>query len=474
MSTQSPVTGDRARDRALRQFAEHLTGVLIGPQDPGYDDARRLWNGMVDVRPRAVARAGAVADVDPCLAAARRTGLPLAVRGGGHSIAGHSTVADGLVLDLGGLTGVAVDPVARLVTAQPGATLAHVDRATAPHGLAVPLGVVGGTGVAGLTLGGGIGWLTRTHGLTLDNLVSAEVVTAAGEHLHVDRTEHPDLFWGLRGGGGNFGVVTSFALRAHPLASPVLAGGLVYRRPKWERALAAFEAWTRELPDEMNTIVSFVVLPPEYGLGHEVLMTVGLAWASPQHGRGLELVERLRAAAPPDLETVGPVPWTSWQTAKDPVFPVGSRGYWKNVAFSRLDEEVVAALVAVASEITWVGSGINLHCLRGAFGRVPEDATAWPSRAARFWLNVFGFWRDPAFDVRLTAYARRVHAALGPFAEQGQYVNFLGAEQGGDPGAAAREAYGRAKHERLVELKNRYDPDNVFRGNHNVVPTSSR
>jgi FAD/FMN-containing dehydrogenase len=474
MSTHPPVTGDRATDRVLRDLAGHLTGALIGPQDPGYDDARRVWNGMVDVRPRALVRAGSVADADLVLATARRAGLPLAVRGGGHNIAGHSTVADGLVLDLGGLRGVVVDPAARLVTAQPGATLAHVDRATAPHGLAVPLGVVGGTGVAGLTLGGGIGWLTRTHGLTIDNLVSAEVVTAAGEHLHVDEAEHPELLWGLRGGGGNFGVVTSFRYRAHPLASPVLVGGLVYRRPRWEHALAAFEAWTRELPDEMNTIVSFVVLPPEYGLGPEVLMTVGVAWASPQHGAGLELVDRLRAAAPPDLETVGLVPWTVWQTAKDPVFPTGSRGYWKNVAFSRLDEEVVSALVAVASEITWVGSGINLHYLRGAFGRVPEDATAWPSRAARFWVNIFGFWRDPADDVRLTAYARTVHAALKPFAEQGQYVNFLGAETGGDPVAAARQAYGRDKHERLVELKNRFDPENMFRGNHNIVPTASR
>ncbi|MFF0903118.1 UNVERIFIED_CONTAM: FAD-binding oxidoreductase [Kocuria sp. CPCC 205316] len=474
MSTHRPVTAERATDRALRDLAGHLTGVLIGPQDPDYDDARRVWNGMVDVRPRALARAGSVADVDLVLATARRTGLPLAVRGGGHNIAGHSTVADGLVLDLGGLTGVVVDPAARLVTAQPGATLAHVDRATAPHGLAVPLGVVGGTGVAGLTLGGGIGWLTRTHGLTVDNLVSAEVVTAAGEHLHVDGTEQPELFWGLRGGGGNFGVVTSFRYRAHPLASPVLVGGLVYRRPRWEHALAAFEVWARELPDEMNTIVSFVVLPPEYGLGPEVLMTVGFAWASPRHGAGLELVDRLRAAAPPDLETVGPVPWTVWQTAKDPVFPTGSRGYWKNVAFSRLDEVVVSALVAAASEITWVGSGINLHCLRGAFGRVPEDATAWPSRSARFWLNIFGFWRDPADDARLTAYARTVHAALEPFAEPGQYVNFLGAETGVDPVVAARQAYGRAKHERLVELKNRFDPENMFRGNHNIVPTASR
>ena len=474
MSTHRPVTADRATDRALRDLAGHLTGALIGPHDPDYHDARRVWNGMVDVRPRALARAGAVSDVDLVLATARRTGLPLAVRGGGHNIAGHSTVADGLVLDLGGLTGVVVDPAARLVTAQPGATLAHMDRATAPHGLAVPLGVVGGTGVAGLTLGGGIGWLTRTHGLTIDNLVSAEVVTAAGEHLHVDGTEHPELFWGLRGGGGNFGVVTSFRYRAHPLASPVLVGGLVYRRPRWEHALAAFEVWARELPDEMNTIVSFVVLPPEYGLGPEVLMTVGFAWASPRHGAGLELVDRLRAAAPPDLETVGPVPWTVWQTAKDPVFPTGSRGYWKNVAFSRLDEEVVSALVAAASEITWVGSGINLHCLRGAFGRVPEDATAWPSRSARFWLNIFGFWRDPADDARLTAYARSVHAALEPFAEPGQYVNFLGAETGGDPVVAARRAYGRAKHERLVELKNRFDPENMFRGNHNIVPTASR
>jgi len=470
MSTTDQQHPGSAIDHVLHELRDRLTGTLLEPGDPGYDEARRVWNGMIDRHPRAVVRAGSVADIAPVLETARRTGLPLAVRGGGHNIAGHGTVEGGLVLDLGGLRDVVVDPANQLVSVAPGALLADLDRATARHELAVPVGVVSMTGVAGLTLGGGVGWLTRSNGLTIDNLDSADVVTAAGEHLHTSEEENEDLFWGLRGGGGNFGVVSSFTFRARRLPGPVLTGNLFYRRPHWKQALTAFERWTRGLPDEMNPIVTVMVLPPDFGMGDEPWLLVGFAWVSQDHPAGMDLVDRLRAEAPPDAEEIGATPWPAWQSAMDTVFPKGSRGYWKNVSFSRLDEEVVDALVGVAAEITWPGTGIDIHHLEGAFGRVPEEATAFPNRSARFWLNVYGFWQDPAEDERLTAFARTVHARMQPFAEHGEYVNFLGAEHGLDPAETARRSYGRAKHQRLVDLKSRYDPENLFRLNHNVLP----
>lgn len=445
---------------------------LVEPDHPGYDDARRVWNGMIDVHPRAVARVGSPQDVDLVVATARATGLPLAVRGGGHNVAGHGTVEGGIVLDLSQLRDVTVDAEQQLVTVAAGATLGDVDAATTPHHLAVPVGVVSGTGVAGLTLGGGVGWLTHSDGLTIDHLVAAELVTADGEHLHVDEESHPDLLWGLRGGGGNFGVVTSFTYRARPLRSPVYAGNLLYGRPSWRPALLALDAWTARLPDEMNVIVTFLVPPPELDMGDEVVMIVGFAWASDDHDRGRAEVERLTREVPPDDAETGPVPWPQWQSAMDVAFPRGSRGYWKNLSFPAMDEEVVDVLLRYAEQLTWVGTGIDVHHLEGAFGQVPEEATAFPNRSARFWLNVYGFWQDPAQDARLTRFARDLHAALLPFAEQGEYVNFLGAETGAsqNPNELALSSYGEQKLDRLVALKRRCDPDNIFHGNHNIVP----
>ncbi|MEA2620348.1 MAG: hypothetical protein QOC97_1121, partial [Chloroflexota bacterium] len=236
-------------------------GRVITRDDPQYDDARMVWNGMIDRRPLAIIRAADVDDMRAAIRLASERGLPLAIRGGGHNVAGNSTVDDGIVLDLGGLTAIEVDPDARTVQAQPGATLGDLDRATEPFGLAVPVGVVSMTGIAGLTLGGGFGWLVRSHGLTVDNLIAADVMTADGEVVHASETENPDLLWGLKGGGGNFGVVTSFTFHAHPLASPIFGGNFIYERPRWGDALRAFRDWTVELDDRMTSIVTFLVPP---------------------------------------------------------------------------------------------------------------------------------------------------------------------------------------------------------------------
>ncbi len=457
---------------ALTQLHGQLSGTMITPDDPLYDQARAVWNGMINLRPRAVVRADAVSDVDAVLRTARETGIPLAVRGGGHSIAGHSTIADGVVLDLGPLNRVTVDVHTRLVTVEPGATLADVDRETARHGLVIPFGVVSQTGVAGLTLGGGVGWLTRTAGLSLDNLTAVDLVTATGEHLHASEDENPELFWGIRGCGGNFGVVTSFTFRATPLPQGLVGANLFYRPENWRRALLAFERWSRDLPDEMNPIISILVLPPGLEMGSDPWLIVGCTWFGEDERAGMSLLDDLRGAVPPDEEEVGPVNWLTWQSAMDEVFPKGSRGYWKNLSFSRLDEEVADVLVDVASDITWFGTGIDIHLMGGAFARVPEDSTAFPNRSARFWLNIYGFWPDAAEDERLTAFARSAHAEMQPFADHGEYVNFLGAETGGGSAAATRRAYGEEKYRRLVALKNRYDPHNLFRLNHNIMPTT--
>lgn len=455
----------------LELLRGRLAGTLIEPGDPDFDAARAVWNGMIDRRPRAIIRAAALSDVDAVLQTARETSLPLAVRGGGHNIAGHGTVTDGIVLDLGELNEVHVDIANGLATVGPGATLADVDLATSKYGLVIPLGVISQTGVAGLTLGGGVGWLTRTAGLSLDQLVAVDVITASGEHLTASELENAELFWGIRGCGGNFGVVTSFTFRTLPVPTGLLGANFYYRPEKWRAALSAFEHWSRELPDEINPIISILVLPSEFEMGDDPWLIIGCNCFGADESFGKQHLARLREAVLPDEEELGPVPWREWQSAMDSVFPKGSRGYWKNVSFTRLDEEVLDVILDFASEVTWQGTGIDIHLMGGKFASVPEAATAFPNRSARFWLNVYGFWHDPAEDERLSAFARRAYTAMQPFAEHGEYINFLGAEQEHDPVAVTRRAYGPEKYQRLVALKDHYDPLNLFRLNHNITPT---
>ena len=455
----------------LTRLRDAIGGRVIEPGDDGYDDARRVWNGMIDRRPAAVVRAGGADDVAPVIRAARELGLPLAIRGGGHNVAGQGTVEGGIVLDLGGLTDVSVDPDTRRVRVAAGATLGHLDRATEAHGLAVPAGVVSGTGVAGLTLGGGIGWLTRAYGLTVDNLLEAEVVTATGEAIHASATEHDDLFWALRGGGGNFGVVTSFVFGAVPLGPEVFAGTFIYRRERWADALRGWDAWGADVPDPMTSIATFVVPPPEFELGDDPIMVIAWLWASPDRDEGERVADRLRAVAPPDEAVVQPTRWTAWQSQADGLFPRGVRAYWKNTSFDQLDDATIAVIVDRALEQTWRGTAFDIHHLGGAFGRVPPADTPFPNRSARYWLNIYGFWPEPADDANRIAFVRGFAADMEPLASGGRYVNFLGAEDDrADPRSAALAVFGPEKLERLVAVKRRYDPDNVFRLNHNIRP----
>jgi len=456
----------------LSTLRGEIRGHILEPGDDGYEDARLVWNGMIDRRPLAVVRAASMADVAPTIRAARTLGVPLAVRGGGHNVAGNGTVDGGIVLDLGGLTAVRVDPDAREVRIEAGATLADVDRATEPYGLAVPIGVVSGTGVAGLTLGGGVGWLIRAHGLSVDNLISVELVTADGATVQASATEEPELFWGVRGGGGNFGVVTAFTFRAHPLGPDVFAGTFVYRADRWADALRGWESWTRAgVPDALTSIATFLAPPPVFELGDEPVMLLGWIWADPDRAAGERVVETLRQAAPPSDELVQPVTWTAWQSAADGLFPKGVRAYWKNTSFETLDDATIDVIVRRAAEQTWAGTAFDIHHMEGAFGRVPEDATPFPDRNARYWLNIYGFWSEAAGDAARIAFVRGFAAEMEPHASGGRYVNFLGQEADrGDPVAAAEAVYGPDKLDRLVALKRRFDPDNVFRLNHNIPP----
>lgn len=467
-------------DDVLATLEGSVAGDVVRPGSAAYDEARRVWNWMIDARPLAVVRAAGVADVAPVIRAARDLGIPLAVRGGGHNVAGNGTVTDGLVLDLSGLTDVIVDPATGTATVGPGATLADLDRATQQHGLAVPCGVVSGTGIAGLTLGGGVGWQTRAYGLTADNLLAADVVTADGSLVRASEDGDAELLWGLRGGGGNFGVVTSFMFRAHPLGSEPFTGTFIYRPPQWRDALHAFGAWVADLPDEITAITNTLVVPPEFELGDDPVLLIGFASTSPDRAAGERLIAPLRASAPPDVEVLDTMSWLAWQSQADMLFPKGVRAYWKNTSFDALDDAAIDVIVRRGQEQTWRGTAFDIHHMEGAFGRVPDEATPFPNRAARFWLNIYGFWSDPADDDARIAFVRGFASDMAPHSSGGTYVNFLGREEGAegesgarrpaDARAAALAVYGPDKLARLTALKRRLDPDNVFRLNHNIPP----
>lgn len=315
-----------------------------------------------------------------------------------------------------------------------------------------------------------MGWLTRSYGLTVDNLLGASMVTSAGELVQASATENPELFWGLRGGGGNFGVVTSFMFQAVALAPDMFTGTFIYAADRWDPALRAYAAWTADLPDALTSIITVMVPPANWDLGTEPLLLVGFSWAAPDRADGELLAERLRTAAAPTIELLDPTPWTAWQSAADELFPKGVRAYWKNTSFDRLDDGAIETLVRFGREQTWRGTAFDIHHMGGAFGRVAEEATPFPYRSAGYWLNVYGFWGDQAEDALRTAWIRRFAAAMEPHASGGQYVNFLGQEADRDGKQAAMAIYGPTKFERLVALKRRYDPDNVFRLNHNIPP----
>ncbi len=445
-------------------------GPLVGPGDLDYDEARTVWNAMVDKRPAVVARCTGPADVVAAVNFARENELVTAVRGGGPSAAGKGTCDDGIVIDLSLMKGVRADPATGTVRAQGGVTWGDYDHETQAVGLATPGGVISTTGIAGLTLGGGFGWLTRRFGLSCDNLLSVDLVTAAGESLVCSEDENSELFWALRGGGGNFGVATSFEFRAHRVGPLVLGGLIGWPLAQAPEILAFHREQTRGVPDELGISTAFVTAPPlpfvPESLHFQPAVVVILCWSG-DIDEGREVIQPWLDLAPP-IQMVDAMPYTVMQTIQDDLAPPGRHSYWKSGYLTELTDDAIAAAAGVAATVPSPFSLAEIVLWGGAVARVGADDTAFGQRDGRFLYNAISFWEDPAETERNVAWARSFHEALQPYATEGVYVNFLSEE--GDQRIV--EAYGTDKYERLARIKAQYDPDNLFRLNQNIVPAT--
>jgi FAD/FMN-containing dehydrogenase len=451
-------------------LGERLIGDVIAPHHLEYDESRRVWNGMIDKRPAVIARCSAAADVAEAIRFAREYDLPLSVRGGGHNVAGTALVDDGVVIDLSAMRGVHADPAGRTVHAQGGATWADVDRVTAPLGLATPGGVVSETGVAGLALGGGVSHQRRRDGMTIDNLVSAQLVLADGRRVHASADEHADLYWALRGGGGNFGVVTSFEFRLHELGPEVFGLNVAYPLEDAASVLAGWRDAVEDAPDELSTAGLIWSLPVVDELPAELrgVPYVGVAgmWAG-DPDEGERATRRLRELATPLLDMSARASYPEFQTSLDPFFPAGVRRYWKALYLDGFSD------AAIETTVDWSErrpSGDTLVIVRhcgGAMARVGAEETAFGDRSSEWMLSIDSSWQDPADDERNVAYTRAFWDAAVPFSDGKTYFNFPGLFEEGD--AAVRSSYG-ANHDRLARIKSAYDPENVFRLNQNIRP----
>jgi FAD/FMN-containing dehydrogenase len=463
-------TTTRATATDLEHLRSSISGLVIGPEDEGYDEARSIWNGAIDRRPACIARCAGVADVVAAVRSAHERDLQVAVLAGGHGVGGHALCDGGLVIDLSPMKGIRVDPVARTARAEAGVLWGELDRETQLFGLATVGGIVTHTGIAGLTLGGGIGWLMRKHGATVDNLVSADVVTAEGEIVTASEEENPDLFWAIRGGGGNFGIVTSFEYRLHPVGPIVLAGPIFHPLEDAPEVLRFYREFIAAAPDDLTTIFDLSVPPalpslPEEVHGKPVVM-VGACYAgSPDEGA--EVVRPLKQFGRPIVDLLEPKPYTALQSMFDPVVPHGWHRYWKSVELPPLTDDAIDTLVEHSAALTSPKSYCIVFQLGGALARVGEDETAFSQRDAAHNVNVNAVWTEEDPDAeRHIAWARDFFDAMQPHARGRVYVNFLG-EEGGN---RVRQAYGAGNYERLVELKRAYDPTNFFRFNQNIAP----
>ncbi|WP_254767422.1 FAD-binding oxidoreductase [Salinilacihabitans rarus] len=464
MSVTTTTADDAGRDLEAR-----LHGELIRPGEPGYDEARSVWNGMIDRSPALVVRARGVSDVIAAVDVAREHDLLLAVRGGGHNIAGNAVCDDGLMLDLSPMRSVRVDPERKRARVEPGATLADVDHETQAFGLATPFGINSTTGVAGLTLGGGFGWLTRKYGMTVDNLRSVDVVTADGELRRASEAERSDLFWGVRGGGGNFGVVTSFEFDLHEVGPEVLAGPIVHPGEDAPDVLRHVRDFNEDAPDEASVWVILRKAPPLPFLPedvHGVGVVIVVAFYAGDVAEGEDVLAPIREFGDPIADAVGPNPYAGFQQAFDPLLTEGARNYWKSHNFRELSDDAIDTAVEFAARLPSPLSEIFFGQVGGAMARVPADATAYPHRDAAYVMNVHTRWEDPEMDDRCVAWSREFYDEMARYATGGVYVNFVSEREGEED-----VAYGE-NHERLVELKTRYDPTNLFRVNQNVEPTA--
>jgi hypothetical protein len=463
MQAHAPV----ARD--IERLRTRFRGALLRPGEEGYDETRRVWNGAIDRRPALIARCAGADDVAEAVRFARDRDLLVSIRGGGHAVAGHGVCDGGLMIDLSLMKAVHVDPTARTVRAAGGLLWSELDRATQQFGLATTGGIISHTGIGGLTLGGGLGHLMRKHGLTVDNLLGADIVTAEGERIRADADSEPDLFWAIRGGGGNFGVVTSFEYRLHPIGPLVLGGPMFWRFADAAPVLRAVRELAENAPDELGITMVVRLAPPMPFLAPEHYMkpVIGavLVWAG-DHAAGRKVIEPLRHVAPPVADVVRPVPYLFLQSMLDGGAPHGMHYYWKSHRLHTFDDRVVDLILGRAESLTSPLSQIALWLVGGAVSRVPSDTTAVDGRESGFETNITAAWVPSNPDgERHVAWVRETWDALRPFSG-GVYANFLSDE--GSEGVEA--AYG-ARLARLTALKNRWDPSNFFRMNANIAPS---
>jgi hypothetical protein len=444
-----------------RELGFGLRGQVICPGDHGYDAARAVFNGMINRRPLAVVRPADASDVVRCIEFTRRHNLPLSVRGGGHSVAGHAVRDGAIMLDLSGMKAVQVEPKTRTVQAEPGLTLGEFDRATQPFGLATPLGVVSVTGIAGLTLGGGLGWLNGSYGLACDNLLSADVVTADGQLLRASPQQNTDLFWGIRGGGGNFGVVTSFEYQLHPVDG-VLAGALSYPLSTAPQILRFYDDYVKAAPDELSTAISLALTPTG-----EPTVSIVVCYCGPTD-EGEQLLHPLRTFRSPEDDSIQPRSYTALQSARDQGFPSGRLHYWKSGWLRHLSDSAIETLMQFIPQMPSSASGVGLQQMHGVASRIAPSATAFPHRAEQYDFLILSQWSDATDSDRNIEWTNALFQAMQPHLEKSVYVNNLGDE---GPGRV-KAAYGQ-NYPRLAALKRIFDPDDLFRANQNIDPSQT-
>jgi FAD/FMN-containing dehydrogenase len=452
---------------AVRQLRDQVRGEIITAEDPGYEEARKVHNAMIDRRPRVIVRCAGADDVVAAVNLARENELDLAVRGGSHSVPGFGTADDAVVIDLSGMQAVEVDPETSTARAQGGVTWRVFNDATHVHGLATTGGIISTTGIGGLTLGGGIGYLSRGFGLSCDNLLSVEVVTADGEVLTASERANEDLFWALRGGGGNFGVVTSFEYRLHPVRE-IYGGPILYEPDDAASVLSFYRDFIRDAPEEFGGFPAWQIAPPlpfipEDRHGEPFLIFI-TCWAGPIE-EGEAALEPLREVAPVVAEHVGPMPYPALNSAFDDLVPAGLQHYWKANFVKELTDEAIDAHLEHGPKLPAVNSTVHIYPINGACHRVAPDATAFAYRDATFATVIAGMWPDPAQNEDNIAWVRGFYEAIAPHSEEGGYINFMA----GDDQDRIRVNY-RDNYDRLADVKRKYDPDNLFHLNQNIRP----
>jgi FAD/FMN-containing dehydrogenase len=450
----------------IKNLKNKVKGEIVLPGDPNYNEVREIWNAMIDRQPAVIIQCAEADDVPHAISYARDNGLEISIRGGGHNIAGSALCNNGLMIDFSNMTAVKVDAQKRRAYVEPGATLGDFDKAIQAHGLATPVGINSTTGIAGLTLGGGFGWLTRKYGMTIDNLISAEMVTADGRKIQVSEGENTDLFWAIRGGGGNFGVITQFEFSLHPVGPEILAGLIVFPINQAKQVLQKYREFVKSAPEELSIWVVLRKAPPLPFLpvavhGKEVVV-LAIFYAG-DTAKGEKLIDPLRSFGDAYGEHIGTQPYVQWQQAFDPLLTPGARNYWKSHNFKELSDGALDTIIEFVGKIPSPQCEIFLGLIAGAANRVSSNAMAYGHRDAKFVLNVHGRWDDAAQDEIGVAWAREFFKASAPYASAGVYVNFMTEDESDRVAAAYGENYARLK-----QVKKKYDPKNIFHNNQNI------